>query len=72
MLLDMQPTASQGLLYKGGTKSLTLTISWTPHTPNVCSDSSFAAEFRVAKEATKEVVWLRYLLYSNLYCALRV
>ena len=37
-------------------------VSWRCHKQTVRSDSSCAPEFRAAKEATKEVVWLRYLL----------
>ena len=37
-------------------------VSWRCHRQTIRSDSSCTAEFRAAKEATKEVIWLRYLL----------
>ena len=37
-------------------------VSWRARRQKQRSDSSFAAEFRAAKLAAKEVIWLRYLL----------
>ena len=37
-------------------------ISWKAKRQKARSDSSCAAEFRAAKAAAKEVIWLRYLL----------